>query len=114
MQSTRSQVRLVTVPNSYPTVMALTSSFLLLLSASFLFVCKAALVDEYDHFAALDPDEKVKLYWTIDQDEVSFAVDGATTGWVGFGISTGQGKMDKADMVIGWVKDGKTYLSVGF
>lgn len=87
-------------------------SFLLLLTASALYVSKAALVDEYDHFAALDPDEKVKLYWTISEDEVSFAVDGATTGWVGFGISTGQGKMDKADMVIGWVQDGKPYLSV--
>jgi len=76
-------------------------------------ISNAELVDDYDHFAALDPDEKVKLYWTIEKVEqtVSFALDGATTGWVGFGISTGQGKMDKADMVIGWVKDGKPYLS---
>lgn len=94
--------------------MALVSSLTLLLTASVLCISNAALVDEYDHFAALDPDEKIKLYWTINRadETVSFALDGATTGWVGFGISTGQGKMDKADMVIGWVKDGKTYLSV--
>ena len=77
-------------------------------------LCRSTLVDDYNHFVALDPDEKIKLYWTIDKaaQTVSFALDGATAGWVGLGISTGQGKMNQADIVIGWVKDGKAFLSV--
>ncbi|KAK3700060.1 hypothetical protein QZH41_004360 [Actinostola sp. cb2023] len=76
-------------------------------------VSRASLIEDYDHFAALDPDEKIKLYWSVDKPSktVSFALDAATAGWVGFGISTGQGKMNQADMVIGWVKNGKAFLT---
>ncbi|KAK3732360.1 hypothetical protein QZH41_018734, partial [Actinostola sp. cb2023] len=76
-------------------------------------VSRASLIEDYDHFAALDPDEKIKLYWSVDKPSktVSFALDAATAGWVGFGISTGQGKMNQADMVIGWVKNGKVFLT---
>ena len=75
----------------------------------------AVLSSEYAHYAALDPKELMKLYWTVDWDKetVSFAVEAATTGWVGFGISSGNGKMVGSDMVIGWVKDSKGYLTVG-
>lgn len=63
-------------------------------------------------FAALDESQKVKLYWNVDaaKKEISFTVEAQTTGWVGFGISTGQGKMKGADIVIGWVKDGKAHF----
>ena len=72
------------------------------------------LSSEYAHHAVLDPKELMKLYWTVDWDKesVSFAVEAATTGWVGFGFSSGNGKMVGSDMVVGWVKDSKGYLTV--
>lgn len=86
-----------------------------------IFVClaKSSIIDltsGHSFFAALDESQKVKLYWNVDtaKKEISFTVEAQTTGWVGFGISTGQGKMQGADIVIGWVKDGKTYFKVSF
>lgn len=82
-----------------------------------IFVClaKSSIIDftsGHSFFAALDESQKVKLYWNVDtaKKEIYFTVEAQTTGWVGFGISTGQGKMQGADIVIGWVKDGKTYF----
>ena len=74
----------------------------------------ADLFAEYAHHAVLDADEKMKLFWTIDWDAetVSFAVEAETTGWVGFGFSTRSGQMIGSDVVIGWVKDNKGYLTV--
>ena len=56
----------------------------------------------------------MKLFWTVNWENktVSFAVQAATTGWVGFGISSGNGNMAGSDMIIGWVKDSKGYLTV--
>ena len=81
---------------------------------SVLSVALANLASEYTNFAALDEDENVKLYWSVDanQDMFYFAVEANTVGWVGFGISSGQGKMKGADIVIGWVKDGKAEFAV--
>ena len=69
---------------------------------------------EYTNFAALDADSNVLFYWSINATDssIQFAVQAKTTGWVGFGISTGQGKMQGADIVIGWVKDGETFYAV--
>jgi len=63
-------------------------------------------------FSPLDEDQKVKLYWNISiaNKEIYFTVEAQTAGWVGFGISSGQGRMAGADIVIGWVKDGKPYF----
>ena len=74
----------------------------------------AGLASEYSFFAALDEDQNVKLYWNVstEEKEIYFAVEAKTTGWIGFGISSGQGKMEGADIVIGWVKDGKAYFKV--
>ena len=76
-------------------------------------VC-ADLSSEYAHHAVLDAEEKVKLFWTVDWDAeiVSFAMEVETTGWIGFGFSTGSGQMIGSDVVIGWVKDNKGYLTV--
>lgn len=90
-------------------------TMLLLLTVLSVFsVSFASLSDDYVHFAALDPAERIKLYWTIHQSNqsVSFALEAATIGWVGFGISSGSGMMTGADLVIGWVKNGKTFLTV--
>ncbi|KAL9987415.1 hypothetical protein ACROYT_G001716 [Oculina patagonica] len=85
--------------------------FLALISAS-----AADLSSEFAHHAVLDPAELMKLYWTVDWDKetVSFAVEAATTGWIGFGFSSGNGKMAGSDVVIGWVKDSKGYLTDRF
>ena len=74
----------------------------------------AELSSEYAHHAVLDPAELLKLYWTVDWDKetISFAVEAATTGWVGFGFSSGNGMMVGSDVVIGWVKDSKGYITV--
>ena len=68
----------------------------------------------HSFFSPLDEDQKVKLYWNIStaNKEIHFTVEAQTTGWVGFGISSGQGRMAGADIVIGWVKDGKPYFKV--
>ena len=88
-----------------------------------IFVCRLAerssavdLASGHSFFAALDESQKVKLYWNVDtaKKEISFAVEAQTTGWIGFGISSGQGKMAGADIVIGWVEDGKPYFKVRF
>ena len=72
----------------------------------------ANLAAEHSFFAALDENQNVKLYWNVStaKKEISFTVEVKATGWVGFGISSGQGKMQGADIVIGWVKDGQTYF----
>lgn len=65
---------------------------------------------QYNHHAMLDEFDKFNLYWTVEKDLVKFAVEVETTGWIGLGISTGTGKMAKADVVMGWVKDGKGFI----
>lgn len=87
--------------------------FLFYLTASY-YTASADLLSEYAHYAVLDGEEKMKLFWTVDWDAetVSFALEAATTGWVGFGFSTGSGQMVDSDVVIGWVKDNQGYLTV--
>lgn len=87
--------------------------FLFYLTA-FYYTASADLLTEYAHYAVLDGEEKMKLFWTVDWDAetVSFALEAATTGWVGFGFSTGSGQMVDSDVVIGWVKDNQGYLTV--
>ncbi|XP_015758353.1 PREDICTED: DBH-like monooxygenase protein 1 isoform X1 [Acropora digitifera] len=72
----------------------------------------ADLLSAHRFFASLDEDQSVKLYWnvTTTNKEIFFTVEAKTTGWIGFGISSGQGKMQGADIVIGWVKDGVPYF----
>ncbi|KAM7434750.1 DBH-like monooxygenase protein 1 [Porites harrisoni] len=87
--------------------------FFLLYQAAFHCTVSADLLSEYAHHAVLDTAEKIKLFWTIDWDaeSVSFALEAATTGWVGFGFSGRSGQMVGSDVVIGWVKDNKGYLT---
>ena len=92
-------------------MVALPLSVLVLSIAS---IASGDLATEYTNFAALDEDANIELYWSINSSEsmMYFAVQAKTTGWVGFGISSGQGKMKGADIVIGWVKDGKPFFAV--
>ncbi len=90
-------------------------SLCVFLAHLFVLQASADLALEHSFFASLDEDENVKLYWNVStaNKEIIFTVEAKTTGWIGFGISTGQGKMKGADIVIGWVKDGKPYFKVG-
>ncbi|KAL9960044.1 hypothetical protein ACROYT_G033439 [Oculina patagonica] len=87
-------------------------SLCVFLAHLFVLQASADLALEHSFFASLDEDENVKLYWNVStaNKEIIFTVEAKTTGWIGFGISTGQGKMKGADIVIGWVKDGKPYF----
>lgn len=88
-------------------------SSLLIVFSAFSSACAADLSSEYAHRAVLDPEGQMSLYWSVNwhEESVSFAVEAATTGWVGFGISSGNGKMAGSDVVIGWVKDSQGYLT---
>ena len=80
-------------------------------------IAKEDLSSEFTNSAALDEAEKLTFYWSVDWNarSISFAVEAQTTGWVGFGISTGRGQMIGADIVIGGVTDnGNQYFSVGY
>lgn len=85
---------------------------ILLLHALALQVFAVDLVSKHSFSAPLDEDQNVKLSWNVSsaKKEISFTVEAKTTGWIGFGISSGQGKMKGADIVIGWVKDGEPYF----
>ena len=91
--------------------MALVALLFLLQLIPTLHCTSADLRSEYAHHAVLA--EKMRLFWTVDweNETVSFAVEADTTGWVGFGFST-SGHMPGSDVVIGWVKDNKGYLTV--
>ncbi|XP_074647750.1 DBH-like monooxygenase protein 2 homolog [Tubulanus polymorphus] len=63
----------------------------------------------------LDPEKRYLLEWKYehgaanDNGQVTFRVTVKTTGYVGFGLSR-NGGMKGADIVIGWVHDGRAYL----
>ena len=53
------------------------------------------------------------LHWNFSTAErtIAFAVNVSTTGWVGFGLSP-NGGMVNSDVVMGWVRSGRTYFHV--
>ena len=58
--------------------------------------------DKYRFSRMLDSVGQYWLYWSFQEDNISFAVSVQTTGWVGFGLSP-NGQMPQSDVVIGWV-----------
>jgi len=62
----------------------------------------ADLALEHPFFASLDEDQDVNLYWTVKavEKEIYFTVEAKTTGWIGFGISSGQGKMESKELIL--------------
>ena len=57
--------------------------------------------------------QKYLLCWKVDwtNNSITFSARVATTGWIGLGFSP-TGFMTNSDVVIGWVKSGKAYLTV--
>lgn len=90
---------------------------LVLLLSLCLVCCKSAavadLMSEFDHNAVLNPQGRMKLYWSTDLDAkmIYFAMEAVSTGWVGLGFSE-NGAIIGSDVVIGWVKGGKGNLKV--
>ncbi len=60
---------------------------------------------EYDHELEL-AGGKFKVYWRTDGEYLYMALSGKTAGWVAIGFEPTK-RMKDADMIIGWVKDGK-------
>ena len=65
----------------------------------------------YRYNKFLDPDRKYQLFWNINETAIQFEVRVQTLGYIGFGISK-SGKMNPADMVIGWVQGIDVYFGV--
>nr|WP_297497368.1 DOMON domain-containing protein [Thermococcus sp.] len=61
--------------------------------------------NEYPHELAL-AGGKFTVYWRNDDEYLYMALKGKTTGWVAIGFEPSTAMKD-ADMIIGWVKDGK-------
>ncbi|MQY76124.1 MAG: hypothetical protein GH155_00660 [Spirochaeta sp.] len=59
---------------------------------------------EYPFEASFD---LVTVYWRIEGETISMALAAATQGWVALGLEP-EDVMAGADMIVGWVKDGKT------
>ena len=53
------------------------------------------------------------LHWNFNKqtENIYFAVNVSTTGWVGLGLSP-NGQMPGSDVVIGWVDNGRGYFAV--
>ncbi len=60
---------------------------------------------EYDQELEL-AEGRFKVYWKTDGEYLYMALVGKTKGWVAIGFEPTK-RMKDADMVIGWVKDGK-------
>uniref|UniRef100_A0A194ALW7 DOMON domain-containing protein n=1 Tax=Pinctada fucata TaxID=50426 RepID=A0A194ALW7_PINFU len=65
--------------------------------------------EEYPYKEIMDPNGNYHLYWNRNDTHVTLEIHVRTHGYVGFGLSN-NGKMFPADIVIGWVKDGKTFF----
>lgn len=75
--------------------------------------------DEYAH-RYVDPDLKMEVYWTIDDEFIYIGLKAPTTGWVGIGWRNGvpaeeleEGKKG-IDQYMGFVKDGKLSMHDAF
>lgn len=70
-------------------------------------------LNQWTHAEILDSEGDVILRWQPRHQEISFRVEAKTKGYIGIGFSP-NGRMEGADMVIGWVDDaiGKAYLNV--
>ncbi|KAG5898695.1 hypothetical protein JTB14_030645 [Gonioctena quinquepunctata] len=58
----------------------------------------------WTHSEVLDHEERVILRWQPRHQEILFRVEARTRGYVGLGFSP-DGKMEKADIILGWVDD---------
>ncbi|XP_028151667.2 MOXD1 homolog 1 [Diabrotica virgifera virgifera] len=64
----------------------------------------------WTHSETLDREGRIILRWQPRHQEILFRVEAKTRGYIGLGFSS-DGKMEKADIILGWVDD-KTGVAV--
>lgn len=68
---------------------------------------------DYSRNAILDPYGHFQLFWSYDQDTVTFQYHAMSKGWAGLGFSP-NGAMAGADIAVFWIDEsGKGFVSVG-
>ncbi|XP_023242130.1 DBH-like monooxygenase protein 1 homolog [Centruroides sculpturatus] len=73
-----------------------------------LFLCFYSISTEnWNRYLKLD--RNYEVWWSVEGEWVTFQVEVATRGWIGFGISP-NGGMASSDLVIGWVNNGKAWF----
>lgn len=65
--------------------------------------------EHYDDSLTLDTEGNYFMFWNHNITHVTFEVWVKTKGYVGFGLSP-NGNMFPADVVVGWVKDGRVHF----
>eukprot|EP01114_Cavostelium_apophysatum_P010547 TRINITY_DN2440_c0_g1_i2.p1 TRINITY_DN2440_c0_g1~~TRINITY_DN2440_c0_g1_i2.p1 ORF type:complete len:650 (-),score=146.49 TRINITY_DN2440_c0_g1_i2:24-1973(-) len=63
--------------------------------------------DSYSNSIALTTD--FKMYWRIDGDEIEIGLQANVAGYLAIGFTSGKSE-STADMIVGWVSDGKIYM----
>ncbi|XP_033106274.1 DBH-like monooxygenase protein 1 [Anneissia japonica] len=82
----------------------------LLFSVLLILYVKAQNTINEKHAVVLDEEYEVLLKWRIDGDDIFIEMSAKTQGYVAIGFSP-NGGMPGSDIVAGWVKDGKAFLS---
>ncbi|MGC8501619.1 DOMON domain-containing protein [Desulfurella sp.] len=62
-----------------------------------------------NHF--FDEKTKINVFWKIDKSKIHFALESPGKGWVGIGFNPKGPVMNGADIFMGFVKNGKTYIN---
>ena len=90
----------------------------ILLLTAFLFTLSPVLgsdnTDDYMFSTTLNQDPEYVLHWSVDleEEEVRFALEVESTGWIGLGISE-NGQMIGSDVFTTWIDDqGEVQLQV--
>lgn len=107
MASSRRTASLLTMAPSRATASLLTMLLLMGGAAGRLLAPNSRL----QHSAALTPDGDVVISWTPEEDSnsITIQVEARTRGWAAIGFSP-SGGMKGADIVLGWVADGKAHI----
>ncbi|XP_064630534.1 DBH-like monooxygenase protein 1 homolog [Lineus longissimus] len=63
----------------------------------------------YENNAFIDVAKKIRMYWSHDDVTITMELHAQTVGYVAVGF-TPSGRMEGADIIIGWVKAGKAIL----
>jgi hypothetical protein len=67
--------------------------------------------NEYTHSASFGGENEFTLYWKSDSDNIYMAMQAAAAGWISVGFQPQpEDRKDGADMVLGWVADGETFI----
>ena len=60
---------------------------------------------------SLQLDNNYDLFWSVNEQEVTFELQVATLGYIMFGISNND-RIEDADLVVGWVQNGRARFQV--